>query len=206
MFRTPIFAAVALVAAPALAQTAAPAAVAAAPLASPRSPFLVVDIDRVITESAAGKFASAQLRPQAEQIQARVRALRTQFDTEGQALRQGVANASVAQDVAETRARDLQQRAQTAQQEVDGRQRQLQANQNYVLQQINDAMNPVVSALLRERGALIAFPRAAVLQHAGAVDATADVIVRLDKALPRVNTTAPAQPAAAPAAATPPKK
>jgi Skp family chaperone for outer membrane proteins len=186
--------------APAQPATAAPAATAPAVA----SPVVVVDIERIVTQSAAGRGASAALRPQAEQLEARVRTLRDQFQREGQALQQGVQNGSITQPVAEQRARDLEQRQQTAQTEVDGRQRALQQSNQYVLQQINESVQPIISAVMRERGALIAVPRAATLQHVQGVEITQEVLTRLDRQLPRVNTTPPAQPAAQPRPATPP--
>lgn len=204
--RAALLAAAMLAAAPALAQTAPAAAPAAA--ARVASPVVVVDIDRVVSQSAAGKFAASQLRPRNEQIQARIVSLRDQFQKEGTALQQGFQNKSITEEVAQTRQRDLQQRANTAQAEVDGRQRQLQADQQFVLSQINDAMTPIVSALVRERGAVVAVPKGTTLHTAPGIEITADVITRLDAALPRVNTTAPARPGAAPAAApaTPPRR
>jgi outer membrane protein len=186
---------------PALAQQAqTPAQPAAAPAAAPAvaSPVVVVDIERIVTQSSAGRGATATLRPQAEALEARVRTLREQFEREQQALQQGIQNNSITQQVAEQRIRDLQQRQQTAQTEVDGRQRALQASNQYVLQQINDALQPLISAVMRERSALIAVPRAATLQHAQGVEITQEVLTRLDRQLPRVNTTPPAQPAAQP--------
>lgn len=181
---------------PVLAQQAqAPAQPAAqSATAAVASPVVVVDIERIVTQSAAGRGASATLRPQAEQLEQRVRTLRDQFAREEQALQQAIQNNSITQQVAEQRIRDLQQRQQTAQNEVNGRQETLQRSNQYVLQQINDAVQPIISAIMRERGALIAMPRAATLQHAQGVEITQEVITRLDRQLPRVNTTPPAQP------------
>jgi hypothetical protein len=65
-----------------------------------------------------------------------------------------------------------------------------------VLKQINDGAQPIITAIMKERGAQIALAEAATLQHTAGIDVTADVVSRLDKALPRVSTTAPAAPAA----------
>ncbi len=197
--RLALAALLAVATAPAFAQQAqAPAQPAAQPApAAVASPVVVVDIERIVTQSAAGRGASAALRPQAEQLEARVRTLRDQFAREEQALQQAIQNNSITQQVAEQRIRDLQQRQQTAQNEVNGRQETLQRSNQYVLQQINDAVQPIISAVMRERGALIAVPRAATLQHAQGVEITQEVITRLDRTLPRVNTTPPAQPPAA---------
>jgi Skp family chaperone for outer membrane proteins len=209
--RTALVALLAAASLPAIAQQAQQPAAQPAAAPAVASPVVVVDIERVVTQSAAGRGASAALRPQAEALESRVRTLREQFEREQQALQQGIQNNSITQQVAEQRIRDLQQRQQTAQTEVDGRQRALQASNQYVLQQINEAVQPLISAIMRERGALIAVPRAATLQHAQGVEITQEVLTRLDRQLPRVNTTPPAQPAAqqqrpaTPPAAQPPR-
>jgi Skp family chaperone for outer membrane proteins len=61
-----------------------------------------------------------------------------------------------------------------------------------VLKQISDKVSPIVAEVMKERGASLAIPRAAALQFAPAMDATTEVLTRLDKALPRVSTTPPA--------------
>jgi outer membrane protein len=67
-----------------------------------------------------------------------------------------------------------------------------------VLKQINDGAQPIITTIMKERGASIAIPEGATLQHSASIDVTTDVIARLDKALPRVSSTVPAA-AAAPA-------
>ncbi|MBV8971940.1 MAG: OmpH family outer membrane protein [Sphingomonadaceae bacterium] len=176
-------AAAAFVTAPALAQTLPPPVV------------IVVDMDRVVNDSAAGKQATAELKTRNDALQARVNQLRTQFGTEEQTLgksqpAQGAAPAAVT--AWETKARDYQQRRQAAEADVQKRIQDLQLSQRYVLKQINDGTTPIVTAVMRERGATIVLPENATLQHAASLDVTTDVIARLDKALPRVSTTAPA--------------
>lgn len=169
---------------------------AAAQTPAAASPILTVNVDRVYQESAAGKGALASLRPQAEQLQTRVRTLQEQFQREEQSLAgqrpQGAAATPAAQQAFETKVRDYQQRSQTANTELNTRQRTLQATQASVLQQMNEAMNPIVSQIMRERGAQVAMPTGATLAVSTSADITGEVITRLDRALPRVNLTAPA--------------
>ncbi len=169
--------------APALAQTLPPPVV------------IIVDMDRVIGNSAAGKQAQAELKTRNDAIQARVASLRTQFGTEEETLAksqpaQGAPPATVT--AWQTKARDYQQRRQTAEQDLQKRGNDFQLSRQYVLKQITDATNPIITAVMRERGATIVLAEGATLQHAAAIDVTSDVIARLDKALPRVSTTAPA--------------
>lgn len=169
------------------AQTSAPARAA--------SSIVVVDVERVFAESASGKSLLATLRPQADRLKARQTTLQEQFAKEEQALQQAAQAKTLTQDVLETRARDVRQREQTAQTELAGGQRSLQTSNQTGQQQILDAMNPIVTAIMRERGASVALQRGATLQMAAGLDVTPDIISRLDRALPRVNLTTNAAPA-----------
>lgn len=184
-----------------LIKTAALAAILASPLASataqtlPPPVIVIVDMDQVINTSAAGKQAAGELKTRADAIQARLASLRTQFGTEGQTLAKArpAPTATPAVITAwEAKARDLQSRQQAAETDLSTRDRDFQASRQTVLKQINDAAQPVISTVMRERGATIVLAEGATLQHSAAIDVTNDVIARLDKALPRVSTAAPA--------------
>jgi len=176
-------------AAPVTAQTLPPAVV------------IVVDMDQVFANSAAGKQAQAELKTKLDTIQARVAQLRQSLGTEEQQLGQTRPQAPGAELTAwETKVRDFTARKTQAEQEVQKREQDFQAARQYVLQQINDASQPLITTVMRERGASIALAQGATLQNSASLDVTADIVSRLDKALPRVSTTPPAAPAA-PAAA-----
>lgn len=176
---------------------------AAAPgFAQTASSILVVNVGRVFEESAAGKAAIAQLRPQVDQLQQRQRTYQEQFQREEQGIQQAAAQNQPGKApvtpiaTLQQRARDLQQREQTANTELQSRQQALQASDNSVRRQILEGMTPIVTALLKERNAAVAIPSNVALGSVPAVDVTSDVISRLDRALPRVSTTPPAAPAA----------
>ena len=157
--------------------------------------IVIVDMDQVINGSIAGKQAATELKTRADGIQARLASLRTQFGTEGEAL-QKAQPAQTATPAAigawQTKARDLQTRQATAEADLQKRDRDFQASRQVVLKQINDAAQPIISTVMRERGATIVLAEGATLQHSAGIDVTKDVVARLDKALPRVSTTAPA--------------
>jgi Skp family chaperone for outer membrane proteins len=73
------------------------------------------------------------------------------------------------------------------------RSQEFQATRDSVAKQINEAAQPILAALMRERGANLVLPQAATLQSSGALNITADAISRLDRALPRVSTATPAK-------------
>jgi len=179
----------------------------------PAAVIVTVDRQEMIANSAAAKAAQAELKPKGDALVARLNQLRTSLAAEEKTLRdtqpqQGAAPAAVT--AWQTKVKDFDTRRQQADQELQRRQQEIQASEQWVIKQISDAATPIISTIMRERGANIAVDEAVTLQHAAAIDITTDVLARLDKALPRVSTTPPAQPAAgaapAPAApATPPR-
>lgn len=172
----------ATIAAPAFAQTA------------PQAVIVVVDMDRVINSSAAGKIAQGELKVKLDAIQARVGSLRTQFGNEEQTLLKTRPSApGPAATAWEAKVRDLQSRRQTAEADLQKRSQEFQATRDSVAKQINEAAQPILSALMRERGANLVLPQAATLQSSATLSITADAITRLDRALPRVSTATPAK-------------
>jgi len=182
----------AAVAAIVIAAGVAPVAVQAQTL--PPAVIVVVDMDQVFNSSAAGKQAQAELKAKVDAMQARATTLRTQFGAEEEALgkSQPAPTNTAARPAWEAKVRDFQSRQQTAQTELSNREKEFQASRQFVLKQITDASNPIITTLMRERGASIAMPEGATLQHSASIDVTNDLVARLDKALPRVSTTAPA--------------
>jgi Skp family chaperone for outer membrane proteins len=175
------------VAAPVVAQTLPPAVI------------VVVDLDQVFQASAAGKTAQTELKARLDGIQSRLASLRTSFGAEEQTLakaqpEQGATPAVI--QAWQAKVKDFTTRKTQAEQELQKRDQDFQASRQYVLKQINDGAQPIITQIMKERGASIAVPEGATLQHAASIDVTNDVIARIDKSLPRVSTTAPAAPAA----------
>ena len=169
----------------------------AAPLAAqtlPPAVIVVINMEQVYAGSAAGKQAQIELKTKIDAIQARANTLRTQFGAEEDALAkaQPAPTNAAARPAWEAKVRVFQSRQQTAQTELSNREKEFQASRQYVLKQITDASNPIMTTIMRERGASIAIPEGATLQHSASIDVTNDLIARLDKSLPRVSTTPPA--------------
>ena len=186
----------------ALALALASAATVAAPVAAqtlPPAVIVVVNLDQVFQDSAAGKIAQTELKTRLDGIQSRLASLRTSFGAEEQTLgkaqpAQGATPAVI--QAWQAKVKDFTTRKTQAEQELQKRDQDFQASRQYVLKQINDGAQPIITQIMKERGASIAVPEGATLQHAASIDVTTDVIARLDKSLPRVSSTAPAAPAA----------
>lgn len=191
----------------ATAATIAPLASPAFAQALPATVVIVVDLDSIYANSAAAKGATVDLRAKDDALRTRATQLQSTLGAEQQQIvsaRPADTAPAAAKTAWETRARDFQTRQQQAGQELEKRQADLQASRQFVLKQINDAMQPIITTVMRERGASVAIAKGATLDNSASLDMTTDVMARLDKALPRVSTTPPAAPAA-PAAAAPPR-
>ena len=171
----------------ALAQAAAPATVTS---------IIVVDMARVASDSAAGKSGQTQLKTKLDSLQARGKTLSDSLRTEEETLLKARQANTMAPEAFQAKVKDLQTKQNNARTELGNREQELQRSNAFVNQQIFNAVGPIIQAVMRERGATVVLARDAALAVAPTLDVTADVIRRLDAALPRVNATAPA--AAAP--------
>lgn len=174
--------------------TALPTA-AFAQAAAAQTSIIVVDMDRVGSDSAAGKSGQTQLKSKLDSLQARGKTLADQLRSEEETLLKARQANTMAPDAFQAKVKELQTKQNSARTELGNRENELQRSQAYVRQQIFNAVGPIVQAVMRERGASIVLAREAALAVSPTLDVTAEVIRRLDAALPRVNATAPAAPA-----------
>ena len=159
--------------------------------------IVIVDMDRVVNDSAAGKTAGTEIQTKITNLQARAATLQTQLKTDADSIQAGQANKTLVGPALEQRAQAFGLKQQQAQQEIARLEADIQRSRQFVIKQISDASNPIVTQVMRERGASIALAEGATLQHTASIDVTNDVITRLNTSTPRVSTTPPAAPAAA---------
>jgi Skp family chaperone for outer membrane proteins len=159
--------------------------------------IVIVDMDRVVNESAAGKQAGTDLQTKAQALQTRRTTLAGQLQSEAQAIQQGQQNKTLAGPALEQRIKAFQDKENNANQELAKGQDDIGRARQYVIQQITTAADPIITQVMRERGASVALQKGATLQHTASLEVTTDVITRLNTSLPRVSVTPPAQPAPA---------
>ena len=172
--------------------------------------ILTIDMDRLLSDSAAAKSAQTQLttRYQATQTQ-----INTELQSSGTALQTQETAVRTAlggtQDASKVPAATQQAFAQAQQRFNNARQNAVQLNQavqesqNYARDQIIAAVVPIAEQVRAERRAAIVMPRGSALAADPASDVTTVVLPRLDAALKTVAIVPPqdAAPAAAGAAA-----
>lgn len=153
--------------------------------------IVIVDLDRVVNESAAGKAAATDLQNRANALRTRAQTLQGQLQTDAQAIQQGQQNKTLQGPALDQRVKAFQDKENAARAEIGRGEEDLARAQQYVVQQITTAANPIITQLMREKGAAIALAERATIQHSASLNITNDVLARLNTALPKVSTTPP---------------
>jgi outer membrane protein len=162
--------------------------------ALPAAVIAVVDVDRVRSTCNACKTAIASLQSQAAAEDAREMALAAPLQTENQALQKAAAalNGKPADAALQARAKAFQEKYAQLQQEADRGQQQLRANQQFILKQIDDKLNPIFAQVMQRRNANVMVEQGATLATAASIDVTNDVLAALNTSLTTIAPTAPA--------------
>jgi Skp family chaperone for outer membrane proteins len=186
----------------ALAALALGAPVAASAQALPGAIIAIVDRDRIAQSCGQCTVASQALQAQGQQYQQREQQLLTPLQTEGNAI-QALINALPAggqpDPALRTRIQTFQTNQQAAERDLTQRQQALRANQQYVITQVLQRMDPLIQQVTQQRGANVALDVSATLAHGTALDVTDAVLALMNQNSAPFITTAP-PPAATPTA------
>ena len=178
----------------------AAAALLAATAAPALADALTIDLSRVLTDSAAGKSGTAQLKAKYDaQLQQRNQAFNTAAQTYQTQVNAARAAAKPGVQPAQATLTAIQQageRAQAAQDSLNQLGQEVQSVEGYVRQQIIEHVGPIAEQIRTERKADIVVPKGSVLASDPAGDVTTLVIQRLDTAFPNPSIVLPNQPAA----------
>lgn len=157
----------------------------------------VIDTARIFRECNACRTAQTQLQQQVDQARQRQQQLSQPIQTEGQSLENSLKalNGKAPDAALQGRIQAFQARQNTANQELQNRQVTIQRNQQYVAQQINTKLDPIIKSVMQSRGANIAVDVQATLATSPSIDVTNDVLAQLNQQLTSINVTAPAAPA-----------
>jgi Skp family chaperone for outer membrane proteins len=166
--------------------TATPGLPAASPgaTATPNPKILVIDRSAILRQSAAGKDMIAQIDVLSKAAETEFKGEEDKLRGDAQALQQQMA--VLAPEVRNQKAKEFEARQQALQKKVQERQNQIQAGVYKSRKQIEDALGPILEALMTERGANLLFDRNAIVLGTVDVDVTAVAIQRLDQKLAKV--------------------
>jgi outer membrane protein len=191
------------VAGPAFAQTA-PAQTAAPAAVRPTNPgpvipgVCVLDEQRAIVTSAAGRAYNTRMTALTQQVEAELRPQRTTIETEANTLNGQLA--TLTPEVRQQRTQALQTRANTYETLARTRQAELQATQERQLRRIATEMQPVVAQVYVQRTCGLLIDKSGVAYSNPAMEVTDAVIAGLNTRLPTLTferERAPAQTGAA---------
>ena len=161
----------------------------------PSPVIIVVDGNKAGTECNACKTALTQLQQQATALQTYRQQLATPLQTEGQQLQTAVdaLKGKPADAALQARVAAFQTKQNQAEQQVQTRAQTFERNRTYVLQQIRNRINPAIEAVQARRKANLVLDASATARYSPSLDVTNDVIAELNRTLPSISTTAPAQ-------------
>jgi outer membrane protein len=182
---------------------AAAAAPAPAPaLQAPPPTLIVIDFERILQESKAGKSVSEQLQQRAGSFQKGFQQQEADLNTAQQELMRQ--QSILAQDAFSAKARDLQRRSDELREKEAKANAALQQSNREAIVRIQQTIRPILEDIMKERGANFVLNRGAVsLISDDRFDVTDEALKRLDVKLPTMTVTV-AEPAAPAAAAPPP--
>ncbi len=176
-------------------------------------PVVVMDYQRILQTSMAGRDLDAKLRQIAETMQGELQAETTAVQTEAQALQaatQGRSSDQISRDTAlRARIDAFNQRAEALRQQQMIRARDLDYTRQQALIEFNRGLEPIVQEVMTARRAAVVIDRSDAQLVADGVDATTDIVSRLDQRVRTVNVSRQAAPPpqganGAPAPAAPP--
>ncbi len=192
-----LFGAIAVGSAASFAQTPAAAPAVGPALVAPT--VAVVDMQRVLVESAAGKSIQTQLDGERRKIRDQVTKLEDDLKNGENELRRQ--RSVLSPEAVNEQAQALQRKQADAQRIVQDRQEAFQKGQNDAVNVVGDNMRDIVQQLATERRIGMVLRKELVISMADKnMDITDDVIQRLNTKLPSVTVTIPT-PGATPAAA-----
>lgn len=159
---------------------AEPRAAYAQDLGVPLSPVLVIDSDRMFRASQTGQKINADLEERLDTLVAENRKIEGQLVAEEQALTdlRPTMNPTEFRNLAD----EFDQKVQGIRAAQDAKQRELQQARDAQSQTFIADVAPILSAIGRERGALVILERRSVFLSADTIDITEEAIARINAA------------------------
>jgi len=151
--------------------------------------IILVDFNRVTTEALVGRDVAAQLESNRVNIEGRASELDQGLATERSELERQ--QSLLAPDAFEERVRAFSQRQLAARTELEQRNAQHQRAAQQASLEIQRVLRPIILAIMEERGATVVLDKMTVYHSVGGLDATTQVIERLDSAMSSFQITLP---------------
>ena len=151
-------------------------------VATPAPRIIVIDRNVILRLSSAGQAMMGSVSTLSEQADTEFQSQAEQLQQEAQELQQQLA--ILAPDARQQRQEEFFVKQQDLQIRVQQRQQRIQGGLAIAGQQLDQALQPILQDIMRERGANMVLDRSSVIFSAIDIDVTATAIERLDEALP----------------------
>jgi len=145
------------------------------------SPIMVVDFDRIIGETLYGRRIAEELNAERERVQAENDQIADALLTEERDLTN--ARATMEKEAFRSAAEAFDERAQSVRASREAEQTRLVQLRDDQRAQFLERIQPILTALMLERGAVVAMDRRAVIRVIGSANATQDAISLIDETL-----------------------
>ena len=157
------------------------------PLSAQAQKIVVVDLDRAISQSKAGKDMSSQLESQSKVVQDKVDKIQKNLQSEAKKLEEQ--RSLMAPDALRIKGEELRLKQVSKQQEISTEARGIQAGGQEALQKIAAVAVEELKALAEDKKADIVLRREMALIVAPASDLTEELTARIDKKITSVKVT-----------------
>lgn len=147
----------------------------------------VLDVQRVLRDSAAGKSIRAAVEGRRKKIEGEIEAERTELKDADAKLRQQ--QTVLAPEALNQRRRDLERRYSELRRKADKASGMMNKAVNTAMHTLRQEMANVLARLMKEKDINITLARSAVLIFDEKLNVTNEVLARLDKLLPKVDVT-----------------
>ncbi|MBL8550753.1 MAG: OmpH family outer membrane protein [Hyphomonadaceae bacterium] len=153
--------------------------------------IMVIDAERILEQTAAGRDMQTKLQQIAQQMQGEITPEQTSLQQEGQRLQGAMqgqtpeqvrANTQLAQQI-----EALQRRSQAFQQRQMGLARDLEYTRGQALAEFQRQTAPIILEVMQARGASAALEASIVSRYLPSIDATQDVLSRIDQRVRTIN-------------------
>jgi Skp family chaperone for outer membrane proteins len=165
---------------PLAAQTTAPSPAPAPALELP-PPILTIDGERLFEATAFGRRVSSEIEAAARALAAENREIEARLIAEERDLTER--RPGLTPEEFRPLADAFDEKVQRLRTEQDQKQRAVEALRDQSRQDFVGKIGPVLSAIVRERGALVILDRRSVFLSADSIDITSDAIARIDAAI-----------------------
>ena len=152
---------------------------------------IAIDEVKILRDSKAGKDMATKLKNIETQMNNELAPTRTTLQTEGKALDaklQGKTRAQVNADTAlVTELNNYQAKANQFANKAGKFSQEFSLTERVALGEFNKALEPILLQVIQEKNAQVVISKGAVIYSANTIDATADIITKLDAATPTLN-------------------